>query len=1141
MCRTTATLLLLALSFVPMRDAIAARQAINATTPGAITAYSTIQCIGIEWRITGDDNNNCGVTTDYRRLGDTAWRNAQPLWRVEHGLWTHGEDPGNLLAGSIFFLDAGTSYEVRLTLSDPDGGASQQVVTVTTRTEPQASPSARTRYVAPGSGGGSGTIADPFLGLAAADLAAQAGDVFVLLPGVYHGKFVPTKDGTASAPIVYRGSSAASVVLDGDGGTYSYSNCVDLSNRRYTFLENMSLGNCIRPILAHSSVGIVVRGCSIVPLHQTLYDRGIYGEQVTDLFVADNTILMAGDWAGIGRTGTYGNGGYGLVVNGNGIIICYNRIVEGWDGINVGDTDGTGPRTFNVDIYDNLVDRSSDDACQTDAVHHNIRIFRNRFINSGSPISFQPCFGGPAYVLYNEMFNSRIDPFKYHQETSYFGTSSPQETSGMLAFQNTSICSKSAWYESGIWHHVQHRNNLLLGARADLYSLYIASGTGGDLDYDGYNRQQTNLIKYNGVIYTTLPAFAAGAGQEQHGLEITLAEFVNAIYPAHPEWDYTQGYGACVCAERRRLAARAHEPRARPRPGCSRTSTTVTRAQRRSRLLRDGAAGATLWPEAEPDHRNGSAGRSDRARRRRRRGGRRRSGVHHCARRMPHDCGRRRRRRVGRRRVELHVHQRDRGAHDRRVVHGGLAHDHCVGRRRRHDRSRRRHHDRLRQHGHVRADRERVQFRGRRARRWRVRGCGRQLHIHERHGQPHDHRDLPRGRLHDRLVRWERRIDHAGWQCLRGLRWVTELCNCGRGPAPRSRTSRSTACRWERSRGTRSAPSAANHTIAATFAARAPYTITASAGAGGTITPSGRRLGCVRDEPVVRDRGERRLQHQGRRRRRWLRSAPSRATRSRTWWRLIRSPRASARRLRSRKPAVLDNFNRSNGSTLGPNWIDQVSSFWIPEQSPAAEGERHELHRVERDGLAVRRQSGGVRHAQLAQLGAGPQPHAQGAGNDVERGAHSRQLHHGVVQRDRVHLQATFDVDDVRDADGRHARFRRPLGRTGALHRCRSGVPQHRCARHRDRSGLRVRRRSHRRLVHECVGVALRRLRGRNGDIAHGVDRRGSRRRAARRARSSKRMRSPNRGPARSRCRAWRRTRRRAAFVSRSRCPTRPT
>src|SRR2546426_4366318 len=87
--------------------------AANPTVPGAITSYTTIQSAGFEWRITGDDNDNCSVTVEYRRQGDAAWKLAQPLWRVETGLWHHGEDPGDMLAGSIFFLDPATSYDVR--------------------------------------------------------------------------------------------------------------------------------------------------------------------------------------------------------------------------------------------------------------------------------------------------------------------------------------------------------------------------------------------------------------------------------------------------------------------------------------------------------------------------------------------------------------------------------------------------------------------------------------------------------------------------------------------------------------------------------------------------------------------------------------------------------------------------------------------------------------------------------------------------------------------------------------------------------------------------------------------------------------------------------------------------------------------
>ncbi|MEO5988812.1 MAG: FlgD immunoglobulin-like domain containing protein [Candidatus Eisenbacteria bacterium] len=520
-----------------------AASASNNTVAGSITSYATYECAGFEWRITGDDNNNCVVTTEYRLLGQSTWKAAQPLWRVEAGLWRHGEDPGNLLAGSLFSLTPGTTYEARLTLNDPDGGTAQSIVQVTTRTEPKPDPAGRVRYVSPGSGGGTGTVLDPFKGLAAADVSAQPGDVFIVTAGLYTSRFVPTRDGSPTRPISYVGASPGVVILDGNGGTSSVSNCIDLSRRKHVIIENMTLRNCLRPVVVHNTVGVVIRGCTIEPLRQPLTIIAIYGDSLRDLLVADNTIQMTGAWATLGRTGAYGTGGYGVKVGGDGIVICYNKVIEAWDGFNIGLQNGTGLRTFNSDIYNNVVDRASDDASQTDAVHANIRIFRNRFLNSGSPVSFQPAFGGPCYVMFNEMYNVRIDPYKYHQETFYFGAADPQETSGMLAFHNTSVCSKAGWYEGGLWHHVKHRNNLLVGARTAMYSLYIPGGQRGDLDYNGYNRQQSNMVKYNGTAYGTLPAFGSGAGQESRGVEIDASAFVRAPYPDHPEWDWAQGYG----------------------------------------------------------------------------------------------------------------------------------------------------------------------------------------------------------------------------------------------------------------------------------------------------------------------------------------------------------------------------------------------------------------------------------------------------------------------------------------------------------------------------------------------------------------------------------------------------------------------
>lgn len=94
----------------------------------------TLKSIGLEWRIKGDDNRNAAVAVDYREVGSSAWHKALPLVRSQ------GERVGNLVpprpdfhpdpnnytnpnmfAGSILDLEPGTAYEVRLTLSDPDG------------------------------------------------------------------------------------------------------------------------------------------------------------------------------------------------------------------------------------------------------------------------------------------------------------------------------------------------------------------------------------------------------------------------------------------------------------------------------------------------------------------------------------------------------------------------------------------------------------------------------------------------------------------------------------------------------------------------------------------------------------------------------------------------------------------------------------------------------------------------------------------------------------------------------------------------------------------------------------------------------------------------------------------------------------
>ncbi len=96
-----------------------------------------------------------------------------------------------LFAGSVLLLETGTSYELRLTLSDPDGkGAGAKVSRVLkaqTRSEQHVSASARQRHVVPGSGGGTGTAADPFRGLAVASKAAAPAICSCFIPASTKG------------------------------------------------------------------------------------------------------------------------------------------------------------------------------------------------------------------------------------------------------------------------------------------------------------------------------------------------------------------------------------------------------------------------------------------------------------------------------------------------------------------------------------------------------------------------------------------------------------------------------------------------------------------------------------------------------------------------------------------------------------------------------------------------------------------------------------------------------------------------------------------------------------------------------------------------------------------------------------------
>lgn len=180
----------------------------NPVTLVDVDSSGNFHTAGVVVTVSGDDNFNAGATLEIRPQGAGSFQPAHPAVRADAAHF----------AGSLFGLEPDTTYDLRLTLDDPDGVTGGSVVefVVRTRSDSFPEPTQRTLHVSPtGDDGFPGT--DPQQPLRtiqrAADLA-QPGDLILIRPGVYRETVTVPTSGTASQPIVFRGT-APGAVLDG--------------------------------------------------------------------------------------------------------------------------------------------------------------------------------------------------------------------------------------------------------------------------------------------------------------------------------------------------------------------------------------------------------------------------------------------------------------------------------------------------------------------------------------------------------------------------------------------------------------------------------------------------------------------------------------------------------------------------------------------------------------------------------------------------------------------------------------------------------------------------------------------------------------------------------------------------------------
>ncbi|MFQ5342719.1 MAG: hypothetical protein ACE5F6_14345 [Anaerolineae bacterium] len=507
----------------------------GAAAPGAVLADPTGQHIGLRWQIQGDDNLNAAVSVRFRRQGEPAWRDGLPFVRTHPNLNGEGNGrPDNRFAGSIFWLQPDTTYQVELTLTDPDGGGETRVITATTRAYggrvSRPLPTGRELYAVPGSGGGDGSLANPFQGLQAAADAAQPGDLIHVAAGTY-APFTLLTSGTESAPIAFGGPNDptqnppadGSAVVDGAGtdrgvvtlGRYDQSIA-------HVILQGLVIQNGGWGIDAQNTSHIVVRRNVIRDVDFGYTNRrqnGLDGFQT----LCDNVIE--------GRVTPWYQPGVippeqGIDLQGNGNIVCHNRVSRFGDGVSVQPNEA-GNQGYSADIFGNDIFDIVDDPIEIDYATANFRVWRNRVTNARMGISLAPIFGGPIYVFRNAFFNLDYSAYKLNREPA-----------GLVVAHNTSVKPGNGTSSDPGWQNTFFRNNVILGTRYAIeeYGL-VANSLLDDWDYDALGTTDANrFVKWDDVRYHTQVELCAGAGIECAGLELPKADpfavLMNATLPA---------------------------------------------------------------------------------------------------------------------------------------------------------------------------------------------------------------------------------------------------------------------------------------------------------------------------------------------------------------------------------------------------------------------------------------------------------------------------------------------------------------------------------------------------------------------------------------------------------------------------------
>jgi hypothetical protein len=562
---------------------VAMAQEADEARPGElITERPTLICLGFEWRLTGDENRNAEVAVAYRKVGQDKWRPAVGLYRTGGGRANYGYSllprefkPEHIslpdgFAGSILNLAPGTTYEVRLTMTDPDGvkGQAQRLVTLATRGEPEPWAKGEVRHVYPPKFKGEKKqpayrsimhavnghhpwcdcfqTVHPYKARPGTIIKVHAGQ-YKARRGSYrdaaglwqHGTHVLVADGEPGKPIAIVAAGDGEVIIDGDGAD----NLFNVMGADYLHFEGLTIRNT--RIAFHGGFqgvigckGLTVKNCRLENI-----DYGVLAQdgRSEDFYIADNVFLG-------GEIGPREDGAYAVNLSGQGHVVCYNYTERFWDHINVFTNALADPKlgqqARSIDFYNNDMRFAQDNFIETDGGLMNIRVMRNRlvhcpFMGWGDPMSTQPVYQGPVYFLRNIVYNAAQGKttFKYPGR-------------GLVAWHNTST--SSVQYR-GFPNYLQSRNNAYVPMLAKLppdarnppQVVGVRAEPGLRIDHNAYLNNGRNYAPYvmgrgKDREFYSLADLARATGYDRHSIEVTDY----SIFEDVPRCGYVYGFRA---------------------------------------------------------------------------------------------------------------------------------------------------------------------------------------------------------------------------------------------------------------------------------------------------------------------------------------------------------------------------------------------------------------------------------------------------------------------------------------------------------------------------------------------------------------------------------------------------------------------